>query len=94
MGEVYVSELLSRTLPEWVPYLIWYTMKDMKTPQGARQIFELTRTNTYQHIRHTQAIPAYENSFEFETPDAVNATVIVKRGNEGTVMMLKCEENE
>ncbi len=94
MGEIYISDLLSHTLPEWVPYLIWYTMEDMNTLQGSRQIFEFTKTDTSQHIRHTQEIPKYEDVFEFSATDAVNATVVVIRDNDRTIMMLKCEEDE
>ncbi len=94
MGEVYISDLLSHTLPEWVPHFIWYTMDDMGAPQGSRHIFELTRTDAGQHIRHTQEYPKYEDAIEFTYPDAVNATVVAIRDNNRTIMMLKGEETE
>ncbi len=92
MGKTYISDLFSHTLPEWVPHFIWYTMDDMNAPQGSRQVFEFTRTDTGQHVRHTQKIPKYENVLKFSAADAVNATVIVIRDNDRITMMLECEE--
>ncbi len=94
MKKTYISDLLSHMLPEWVPYFIWYTLEDMSAPQGSRQVFELTRTDTGQHVCHTQENYKYEDDFECSDTEAVDATVIVIRDNDRTIMMLKCEETE
>ncbi len=94
MGEVYISDLLSHTLPEWGPFLILSTMGDMDTPQGSRQVFEFTRTDTGQHVRYTQENYKYEDDFKCSDTEAVDATVIVIRDHDSITMMLECEETE
>ena len=94
MDNVLLSEQLAETLPEWVPYLVWYAVKDHWKEHGARQMFELKGEDGMQKVRHTQLSPPLESEVEFPCPDAVNAVIVVRIEEKQTIMMLAEEEKQ
>ena len=93
MKHVFISERLAQELPEWVPYLLWYTISEHWDTHGERQVFELTYERDMQRIRHAQEFPPYENMVEFPCPEAVDTAIVVRISKVKTVMMLAEEEN-
>lgn len=85
----YLTRGVQSSLPAWLVILLWSLIE--RIPDDQRdylQVFCLTRTDTGQHIAHSQERPLY--SYEMDVPcgDAINAKVFVIDDQTHSTMLL------
>lgn len=85
----YLTRGIQCTLPAWLVILLWHLIDRIPNEQrDYLQVFRLTRTDTGQHIAHSQEQPPY--SYEMDVPcgDAVSAKIYVIDDQTHSTMLL------
>ena len=85
----YLTRGIQCTLPAWLVILLWHLID--RIPDDRRdylQVFRLTRTDTGQHIVHTQEQPPYSYEMDVPCSDAVSAKIYVIDDQTHSTMLL------
>lgn len=78
-----------RTLPAWLVILLWHLIDRIPdTNRDYLQVFRLMRTDTGQHIIHSQEQPSYRYEMDIPCKDALNAKIYVIDDQTHSTMLL------
>ena len=85
----YLTKGVQGTIPIWLIRLMWFMVAAMEvSQQDYLQVFRLYRTDTGQHITHTQEQPPYQYELDVPCADAVNAKIFVIDDGTHSTMLL------
>ena len=80
------------SIPSWLVILLWHLIEIMSVEQkDYLQVFRLRRTDTDQHITHTQEQPPYQYELDVPCTDAVTAKIFVIDDGTHSTMLLADE---
>lgn len=85
----YLTRGIQCTLPAWLVILLWNLID--RIPDDSRdylQVFRLTRTDTGQHIAHSQEQPPYSCEMDVPCDDAITTKIFVIDDQTHSTMLL------
>lgn len=85
----YLTKGVQDTIPSWLILLMWSIVEGMQVEhKDYLQVFRLYRTDTGQHITHTQEQPPYQYELDVPCADAVNAKIfVIDNGTHSTMLL-------
>ena len=88
----HLTKGVQSSIPSWLVILLWHLIEIMSVEQkDYLQVFRLRRTDTGQHISHTQEQPPYQYELDVPCTDAVTAKIfVIDDGTHST--MLRADE--
>ena len=85
----HLTKGVQSSIPSWLVILLWHLIEIMSVEQkDYLQVFRLRRTDTGQHISHTQEQPPYQYELDVPCTDAVNAKIFVIDDGTHSTMLL------
>ena len=91
-NQKFLTRGIETEIPPWLIHLMWYMVLTMETDEkDYLQVFKLTKTQTGQHIVHTQEQPPYCYELDVPCPDAVDAKVFIIDDRTHSTMLLASE---
>ena len=88
----YLTKGVQSSIPSWLVTLLWHLIEIMSVEQkDYLQVFRLRRTDTGQHISHTQEQPPYQYELDVPCTDAVTAKIFVIDDGTHSTMLLADE---
>lgn len=92
MENRYITQGIASDIPLWLQNLLWFLRDSMQVEQkDYLQVFDLTRTDTGQHIVHRQEQPPYERTLDVPCDDAVTARIFIINDKDYVTMLLANE---